>query len=122
MVLDLLWHVVRNVTQTMFKDKVEPDANGLYWSKPQEIHLKEKCTGTVDTDPTDYRAPPNVEPVMYRGRKNYQFHTIITCKVQIAERRKTTTIKKKKMISRAARAHPLAQVFNAAKGATATGE
>jgi hypothetical protein len=106
----------------MFKDKVEPDANGLYWSKPQEIHLKEKCTGTVDTDPTDYRAPPNVEPVMYRGRKNYQFHTIITCKVQIAERRKTTTIKKKKMISRAARAHPLAQVFNAAKGATATGE
>jgi hypothetical protein len=111
-----------NVTQTMFKDKVEPDANGLYWGKPQEIHLKEKCTGTVDIDPTDYRGPPNVEPVMYRGRKNYQFHTIITCKVQIAERRKTTTIKKKKMISRAARAHPLAQVFNAAKGATATGE
>ena len=86
-----------NVTQTMFKDKVEPDANGLYWGKPQEIHLKEKCTGTVDIDPTDYRGPPNVEPVMYRGRKNYQFHTIITCKVQIAERRKTTTIKKKKM-------------------------
>ena len=85
-----------NVTQTMFKDKVEPDANGLYWGKPQEIHLKEKCTGTVDTDPTDYRAPPKVDPVNYRGRKNYQFHTIITCKVQIAERRKTATIKKKK--------------------------
>jgi hypothetical protein len=58
--------------------------------------LKEKCTDTVDTDPTDYRAPPKVEPVMYRGQKNYQFHTIITCKVQIAERRKTATIKKKK--------------------------
>ena len=85
-----------NVTQTMFKDKVEPDANGLYWGKPQEIHLKEKCTGTVDTDPTDYRAPPKVDPVNYRGRKNYQFHTIITCKVQIAERRRTATIKKKK--------------------------
>jgi hypothetical protein len=85
-----------NVTQTMFKDKVEPDANGLYWGKPQEIHLKEKCTGIVDTDPTDYRAPPKVDPVNYRGRKNYQFHTIITCKVQIAERRKTATIKKKK--------------------------
>jgi len=85
-----------NVTQTMFKDKVEPDANGLYWGKPQEIHLKEKCTGTVDTDPTDYRAPPKVDPVNFRGRKNYQFHTIITCKVQIAERRKTATIKKKK--------------------------
>ena len=86
-----------NVTQTMFKDKVEPDANGLYWGKPQEIHLKKKCTGTVVTDPTDYRAPPKVDPVNYRGKKNYQFHTIITCKVQIAERRKTATIKKKKM-------------------------
>jgi len=52
--------------------------------------------GTVDTDPTDYRAPPKVDPVNYRGKKNYQFHTIITCKVQIAERRKTATIKKNK--------------------------
>ena len=88
--------VFDNVTQTMFKGKIKPDANGLYWGKPQEIHLKKKCTGTVDTDPTDYRTPPKVDPVNYRGRKNYQFHTIITCKVQIVERRKTTTIKKKK--------------------------
>jgi len=80
----------------MFKDKVEPDANGLYWGKLQEIHLKKKCMGTVDTNPTDNRALPKVDPVNYRGRKNYQFHMIITCKVQIAERRKTATIKKKK--------------------------
>ncbi len=36
------------VTQTISKDRVEADANGLFWGKPQEIHLEKWCTGTVE--------------------------------------------------------------------------
>ena len=42
-----------------------------------------------------YRAPPNVEAIKDKGRRNYKFNTIVLCKVQWAERRKTTTVKKK---------------------------
>ena len=34
-----------NVTQTMFKDKVEPDANGLYWGKRREWPLLGQTPG-----------------------------------------------------------------------------
>ena len=29
----------------MFKDKVKPEANGIYWGGSQKVHLKEKCMG-----------------------------------------------------------------------------
>jgi hypothetical protein len=32
-----------DVAQAMFKDKIEPDANGLNWDDPQKVHLKSKC-------------------------------------------------------------------------------
>jgi hypothetical protein len=87
-----------DVTQAMFKDKVEPDANGVYWGDPQKVHLKEKCTGTVVVLANIYRAPTKIEAIMYKGRRNYQFNTIVSCKVQWAERRKTTSVKTKTMV------------------------
>jgi hypothetical protein len=77
-----------DVTQAMFKDKVEPDANGVYWGDPQNIHLKEKCTGTVVALAKVYCVPTKVEAIKYKGRRNYQFNTIVSCKMQWAERRK----------------------------------
>jgi hypothetical protein len=61
----------------MFKDKVEPDANGVYWGDPQNIHLEEKCTGTVVALAKVYCAPTKVEAIKYKGRRNYQFNTIV---------------------------------------------
>ena len=84
-----------DVTQAMFKDKVEPDANGVYWGDPQNIHLKEKCTGTVVALAKVYCALTKVEAIKYKGRRNYQFNTIVSCKVQWAERRKTPSVKTK---------------------------
>ena len=69
----------------MFRDKVEPDASGIYWGDPQKVHLKEKCTGTVVALAKVYRAPPNVEAIKDRGKRNYQFNKIVLCKVQWAE-------------------------------------
>ena len=54
-----------DVTQAMFKDKVEPDANGVYWGDPQRVHLKEKRTGTVVALAKVYRAPTKVEAIKY---------------------------------------------------------
>jgi hypothetical protein len=84
-----------DVTQAMFKDKVEPDASGVYWGDPQKVHLKEKCTGTVKALAKVYRAPTKVEAIKYKGRRSYQFNTIVSCKVQWAERRKTASVKTK---------------------------
>ena len=84
-----------DVTQAMFKDKVEPDANGIYWGDPQKVHLKEKCTGTVVALAKVYRAATKVEAIKYNGRQNYQFNMIVSCKVQWAERRKTASVKMK---------------------------
>jgi hypothetical protein len=81
-----------DVTQAMFKDKVKPDANGVYWGDPQNIHLKEKCTGTVVTLAKVYCAPTKVEAIKYKGRQIYQFNMIVSCKVQWAERRKTARV------------------------------
>jgi hypothetical protein len=76
----------------MFKNKVEPDANGVYWGNPQKIHLKEKCTGTVVALAKVYQAPTKVKAIKDKGRRSYQFNTIVSCKVQWAERRKTTSV------------------------------
>jgi hypothetical protein len=84
-----------DVTQAMFKDKVKPDANGVYWGDPQNIHLKEKCTGTVVALAKVYCAPTKVEAIKYKGRRNYQFNTIVSCKVQWAERSKTARVRTK---------------------------
>jgi hypothetical protein len=79
------------VTQAILKDKIEPDANGKYWGKPQEIHLKKRCTGTPKTVAIPYKAHYPLEPVTdARGRRHYQFHTIVLVKVQLADWRKTS--------------------------------
>jgi hypothetical protein len=80
----------------MYKDKIEPDANGLYWGDPQKVHLKSKCTGTPIMQAKVYQAPPTIDVIRDRkGRQNYQFHTIVSCKVQIADLCKTATVKTK---------------------------
>jgi hypothetical protein len=74
------------VTQAILKDKIEPNANRNYWGKPQEIHLKKKCTGTPKTVAMPYKAPYPLKPVTNaRGRRHYQFHTIVLIKVQLAD-------------------------------------
>ena len=87
--------VFDDVTQAMFKDKFEPDANGIYLGDPQKIHLKEKCTGTVVALAKVYCAPTKVEAIKDKGRRNYQLNMIVSCKVQQVERRKTASIKTK---------------------------
>ena len=87
-----------DVTQDVFKDKVEPDTNGVYWGNFQKVHLKEKCMGTVVSLAKVYRAPAKVEAIKDRGKQNYQFNMIISCKVQLVKQRKTTTVKKKKTV------------------------
>ena len=84
-----------DVTQAMFKDKVEPDANGVYWGDPQKVYLQEKCTGTVTALAKVYRAPTKGEAIKDKGRRNYKFNTIVSCKVQWAERRKTASVRTK---------------------------
>jgi hypothetical protein len=89
------------VVQAISRDKVEADVNGLFWGKPQEIHLKKRCTGTVETTAMPYRAPPPLAPVTDKhGRRHYQYHTIIQVKAQLAEQRKTA-------MKKAAKTHPL---------------
>jgi len=78
------------VTQAISKDKLEADANGLFWGKPQEIHLDKRCTGTVEAVVMPYRAPRSLEPVTdSKGRRHYQYHSIVHVKAQLAEQRKT---------------------------------
>jgi hypothetical protein len=89
------------VTQAISKDWVEADANGLFWGKPQEIHLEKQCTVTVEAVAMPYRAPRFLEPIMdSRGRRHYQYYSIVHIKAQLAEQRMTA---KKK----AARTRPL---------------
>ena len=87
-----------DVTQAMFKDKVEPDANNVYWGDPKKVHLKEKCTGMVAALVKVYHASTKVKAIKYKGRWNYQFNTIVSCKVQWAERCKTASVKTKMMV------------------------
>jgi hypothetical protein len=45
------------VTQAIFKDKNKLDANENYLGKPQEIHLKKRCTGMPKTVAIPYKSP-----------------------------------------------------------------
>ncbi len=84
------------VTQTMYKNKIKSNTNEVYWGDPQKVHLKSKSTGTPITQAKVYQAPPIVDVSTDRkGRQNYQFHTIVSCKIQLADLRKTATIKAK---------------------------
>jgi hypothetical protein len=51
------------VTQAISKNRLEADANGLFWGKPQEIHLEKRCTSTVEAVAMPYRAPRSLEPI-----------------------------------------------------------
>ncbi len=78
------------VTQAIWKDRVEADVNGLFWGKPQEIHLEKQCTGTVEAVAMPYRAPRSIEPITdSKGRRHYQYYLIVQVKAQLAEQRKT---------------------------------
>jgi hypothetical protein len=106
------------VTQTMNKNKIKPDANGLYWGDPQKVHLKSKCTGTPITQAKVYQAPPTVDVIRdKKGHQNYQFLTIVSCKVQIADLQKTADNK----TFQAARAPPPALVLGTAGRGSMTG-
>ena len=82
-------------------DKIEADVNGLFWGKPQEIHLKKRCTGTIETTAMPYRAPPPIVHITDKhGHRHHQYHTIIQVKAQLVEQRKTA-------MKKAAKTHPL---------------
>ena len=38
-----------DVMQAISHNRIEADVNGLFWAKPQEIHLKKRCTGIIKT-------------------------------------------------------------------------
>ena len=82
------------VTQAILADKNKADARDLFWGKPQEIHLKDKCTGDVITKVTPYPRK-DVPSIKYKGAKHRQFNTIVEMKVKLAEQRKTATKKTK---------------------------
>ena len=51
--------------------------------------------GTVKALAKVYHVHSNVKAIKDRGKRNYQFNTIVSCKVQWAERRKTASVKTK---------------------------
>ncbi len=84
------------VTQAIIKDKIKPDTNGNYWGKPQEIHLKKRCTSVPKVMAMPYKAPYPLEPITdSKGCRHYQFHTIVLVKVQLADQCKTSKKKTK---------------------------
>ena len=79
-----------DVLQSMHQDKVEADTARKYWGKPHEIVFKQKLTGTPICEAIPYRAP-GLSPVEDdRGRKHYQYNTLVVVKIEVAERRRTT--------------------------------
>ena len=76
------------VTQAILGDKNKADVRDLFWGKPQEIHLKDKCTGDVIVKVTPYPRK-DVPTIKYKGAKHRQFNTIVEIKVKLAEQRKT---------------------------------
>ena len=89
------------VMKAISKDQLEADAIRLFWGKSQEIHLKKRCTGTIEAVAMPYRAPRSLEPITdSRGRRHYQYYSIVHVKAPLAEQRKT--VKKK-----AAKTRPL---------------
>ena len=90
-------HSFDEVTQAISKDRLEADANGLFWGKPQEIHLEKRCTGTIEAIVMPYCAPRSLEPVTdSRGRRHYQYYSIVQVKAQLADQRKTAKKKASK--------------------------
>lgn len=80
-----------DVLQSMSHDKVEADAADKYWGKPQEIIFEQKLTGTPICEAIPYRAP-SLAPVMdERGKKHKQYNTLVVVRVEVAERRRTTS-------------------------------
>ena len=80
-----------DVLQSMHQDKVEADTARKYWGKPHEIVFKQKLTGTPICEAIPYRAP-GLSPVEdNRGRMHYQYNTLVVVKIEVAERRRTTS-------------------------------
>ena len=84
-----------DVTQAISRDKIEQDVNGLFWGKPQEIILKDKCTVEVIIKVTTLYPRKDIPTIRYKGMKHRQFNTIVEMKVKLAEQRKTATKKTK---------------------------
>jgi hypothetical protein len=85
----------KQATQSVYNDKIEPDSYGYFVGEPQKIHLKHKCTGTLETYPMIHPVPPIVNRVKWKRELHKQFRTTITCRVQLAERCKSAPIKAK---------------------------
>ena len=87
------------VSQAISKDRLEADANGLFWGKPQEIHLEKQCTGTVEAVAMPYRASHSLEPITdSRGRRHYQYYLIVQVKAQLVEQGKNAKKKVEKTL------------------------
>ncbi len=77
------------VMKAISKDQLEADAIRLFWGKSQEIHLKKRCTGTIEAVAMPYRAPRSLEPITdSRGRRHYQYYSIVHVKAPLAEQRR----------------------------------
>jgi hypothetical protein len=74
-----------NVVQAMKRNKVIPNAGGLYWGTPQVIRLNQHCTGTpheaIYPYPTQHKITDN------DGIKQRQYNTLAHCRVQLVEQR-----------------------------------
>ena len=66
-----------NTVQAMHKDKVVPDATGMYWGAPQVIHLRKKYTGTPIINLFPYHTSKKINGFR-------QFNTPMHCRVQLA--------------------------------------
>ena len=56
---NVLVHSLDAVTQAILHNKLKANANGLYWGKPREAHLKKRCTGTPKSIVMPYQVPPH---------------------------------------------------------------
>jgi hypothetical protein len=72
------------VAQQMGREKVTPDAAGLFWGGAQVIPLTFKATGTPKVTRIRY---PIGEYAERNGKSHLQFNSIYYCKVQLAEQR-----------------------------------
>ena len=73
-----------NVAQQMGREKVTPDAAGLFWGGAQLIPLTFKATGTPKVTRIRY---PIGEYAECNGKSHLQFNSIYYCKVKLAEQR-----------------------------------
>jgi hypothetical protein len=76
-----------DMVQAMKRNKVIPNAGGLYWGNPQVICLNQRCTGTpheaIYPYPTQHKITDNNQI------KQRQYNTLAHCRVQLAEQRYT---------------------------------